>query len=79
MKASLRPTARLDVVKVGPRPFVASSDQAFWGRVGPHVGRLVRNKRHRRMKCPSDVFPGPNFDDLLIDFGIKSEPSEDAT
>ena len=79
MKASLRPTARLDVVKVVPRPFVISSDQAFWERFGPHFGRLLRHKRHRWMKSVSDVFLGPKFNDLLIDFGTKFEPSEDAT
>jgi len=79
VKTSLRPTAWLDVVKVVPRLFVTSSDQAFWDRFGPHFGRLLRHKRHRGMKSVSDVLLGPKFNELLIDFGTKFEPSEDAT
>ena len=79
VKASLRPTAWLDVVKVVPRSIVPSSDQTFWDCFEPHFARLLRHKRHRGMKFVSDVFPGLKFNDFLFDFGIKIEPSEDAT
>ena len=59
--------------------FVASSDQALWECFGRHSGRLLKHKWHRGMKSVSDVFPGPKFNELLIDFGTKFEPSEDAT
>ena len=79
MKASLRPSAWLDVVKMVPTPFVTSSDQAFLERFGLDFGRFLRHKRHERMKSVSDVFPGSKFHKCLIDFGTKFEPSEDAT
>ena len=31
------------------------------------------------MKSVSDMFPGPKFNEFLMDFGTKFEPSEDAT
>ena len=79
MNGSLGPTAWLDVVKVVPRSFVFSSDQAFRDRFEPHFARLLRHKRHRGMTFISDVFLGLKFNDFLFDFGIKIEPSEDAT
>ena len=79
MKASLRPTAWLDVVKVVPRSIVTSSDQAFWDRFEPHFARLLRHKRHRGMMSVSDVFLGLKFNVCLLDFGIEFDPSEDAT
>ena len=79
MKASLRPTTWLDVVKVVPRPFAFSSDQAFGDRFEPHFVGLLRHKRHRKTKSASDVFSGSKFHEILLDFGTKFERSEDAT